>query len=472
MTDALTRMLLAAGEALERDDLAGAVTAFESARTMAPSNASIALALANAHRLRGDVLRSRETLLDAHRHADLSDVADAHALGAALLETGSPVEAADCFSRVVQACPRDGGALAALAGAMRTAGDAAGAWPIVHRAIAASPDLPAVMVTASQVRHDLGDLRGALKWLDRAEALRPGHAATQLHRAYTMMMAGPSRAGWEQFESRPLPVPSTSARAWPGDAPDAPAISIEGASVLVTGEQGVGDQFQFLRFVPLLVARGATRVVVECHADAVSLLRANGFDAVPRGQPPETDWHVPMLSLPHRLGLHDDVLAQSVPYLRADAIGAREVSAGSTRRIGLVWAGNPAFTGRATRDLDLSLLPEITAIPDVEWVSLQHGAAGDIELPGVTRAAPRDWMDTARILAGLDGLVSTDTGILHLAGAMGVRTWAMLQAVPDWRWGLSGSTSAWYPSVTLLRPERPGDWRSVLHHLSEALLHS
>lgn len=469
MTDALTRMLLTAGEALERDDLAGAVTAFESARAMAPSNASIALALANAHRLRGDALRSQETLLEAHRHADLSDVADAHALGAALLEAGSPVQAAECFTRVVQARPRDGGALAALAGAMRTAGDAAGAWPIVHRAVGAAPDLPAVMVTASQVRHDLGDLRGALKWLDRAETLRPGHAATRLHRAFTTMMAGPSRAGWELFESRPLPAPATSARAWPGDS-GAPASSIDGASVLVTGEQGVGDQFQFLRFVPLLAARGAARVVVECHADAVSLLRASGFDAVPRGQAPETDWHVPLLSLPHRLGLDDDVLPESVPYLRADAVDAHAGATRRARRLGLVWAGNPAFTGRVTRDLDITLLPELAAIPDVEWVSLQYGAAGEITLPGVTRAAPRDWMDTARILAGLDGLVSTDTGILHLAGAMGVRTWAMLQAVPDWRWGLSGRASAWYPSMTLLRPDGPGDWRSVVRQLSEALL--
>ena len=192
---------------------------------------------------------------------------------------------------------------------------------------------------------------------------------------------------------------------------------------------------------------------------------------------PETEWHVPLLSLPHRLGLDSNVRADAVPYLRAPAADiARATLAlparddGRPLRLGLVWAGNPSFTGRVTRDLDASLLPELTAIPGVQWIALQHGAAGDAEIPGLERVPlPGDWAATAGMLAALDGLVSTDTGIVHLAGAMGVRTWVMLQAVPDWRWGMRGTTSAWYPSITLLRQDAPGNWAGVVRQAQEQL---
>lgn len=477
MPDALTRLLLDGQAALERDDRAGAVTAFTAACDLAPGEVSVALALSNAHRLSGDALMTRATLLRAYAVASAAGDATLYALGAALLEAGSPVEAVECFARVVKTRPREPAALAALAGAMRTMGDAAGAWPVIHRAIASAPDHPAVLVTASQIRHDLGDLRGALRFLDRADATRPDHAPTQLLRAYTMMMEGPTAVAWAQFEARPLPVPPTGAQPWHGESRD----SLEGTSVLVTAEQGVGDQFQFLRFLRELRERRAARVFVECHADAVSLLQSNGIEAVTRnssheaasGHVPETEWHVPLLSLPHRLGLGSEVGADSVPYLRASPSEAARAAAvlpsrdeSRPLRLGLVWAGNPSFPGRVTRDLDAARLPEIVAIPGVQWIALQHGLAGEVEVPGLERVPlPGDWAATAGMLATLDGLVSTDTGIVHLAGAMGVRTWTLLQKTPDWRWGLSGTGSAWYPRMTLVRQGRSRDWTGVVEEL-------
>lgn len=472
MTDPLTRALLAGQAALERDDVAGTVTAFRIARDLVPSDVSIAIALANACRLAGDTLAAREALL--HVQGMTSDASLTFALGSALLDAGAPAEASACFARVVQALPRDPAALAALAGALRTIGRPDQAWPFIHRAITVAPSLPAALVTASQIRHDLGDLRGALTWLDRADAERPDHGPTRLLRAYTMLMDGASAEAWAMFESRPLPVPATQARAWYGE-------SMEGMSVLVTAEQGVGDQFQFLRFLPALGALDVSRVIVECHADAVTLLRANGIDAVVRGggaggAAPETDWHVPLLSLPHRLGVGANVMGDAVPYLRADAAEVARAAAllpvrrDGFRRIGLVWAGNPAFPGRVTRDLDVSLLPTLAAIPGVQWVALQHGTAGDVEVPGLEHVPlPGDWAATAAMLASLDGLVSTDTGIVHLAGAMGVRTWTLLQKTPDWRWGMHGDSTPWYPSMRLVRQEKRNDWAGAVQDISEAL---
>lgn len=246
-------------------------------------------------------------------------------------------------------------------------------------------------------------------------------------------------------------------------------------------EQGVGDQFQFARFIAPLAARVPSRVVVECHADAVSLFAASGFDAVARGAAPETEWHVPMLSLPHRLGLDKDVLPSAVPYLHAAPPdhGSKPdtrivpLAPRGQRGLGVVWAGNPAFTGRATRDFDVSLLPSLLDVDGVQWFSLQFGddhVAGSAGFERLARVPlSREWLQTASVLRQLDGLVTTDTGIAHLAGAMGIRCWVLLQHVPDWRWGLTGTTTPWYPTVRLVRQARPGDWAGVVSALHREL---
>lgn len=457
---------LAAGEQkLIAGDVAGAVHAFTESAALAPADVGIAMALANAHQLLGELEARRAALLLAFTDGDWRAVAVAYALGGALLEAGVPHEAALCLEYVRRAHPNDPAALSALASAVRAAGEPERAWPLAKRAAALAPRTGAPLLTAAQVRHDLGDLLGALDWLDKAERARPDHAPTRLQRAYTSLLRGVSAEGWSLFEQRPLPTPDTTATSWTGEP-------LNGQSVLVTAEQGVGDQFQFLRFLPELAARGAGPITVACHASAVSLLRASGFDAVARGEEPETTWYVPLLSLPHRLGTGAQLFSKHIPYLQAPDVPtpALPSSVPGGQRLGLVWAGNPSFPGRVTRDLDASRLAEVVRIPGVTWISLQHGSAGDVEVPGLHRLPPLpDWATTAAVLRQLDGLVTTDTGIAHLAGAMGVSTWVLLQKVPDWRWGLSGTESRWYPSARLCRQRSFGAWETSITALSQEL---
>jgi hypothetical protein len=140
------------------------------------------------------------------------------------------------------------------------------------------------------------------------------------------------------------------------------------------------------------------------------------------------------------------------------------------RRLGIVWAGNPLFPSTATRDFDPACLPALAEIPGVEWVVLQHGESAR-QAPASMRRVPlpASWAGTAQWLAQLDGLVTIDSGIAHLAGAMGCPTWLLLPHVAEWRWGLSGDRTPWYPTMRLLRQARWRDWASVVPPLAAAL---
>ncbi len=470
--EGLLELLALAEAATMRHDHVLAAQYFAQAVTLAPGNVTLRLSLANAYEMAGQHERRIEALRTAYEQGDRRDVAVAHALGAALLNAGEAVLSMHCFEAVRKQRPNDAAALAALAAAMRAAGEPARAWPLAKRAVQLSPATAPYLLTAAQIRHDLGDVAGAIAWIGKAEHARPQHAPTRFQRAISTLLLGASADGWTAFEQRPLPVPDTSAKAWNGEA-------LCGESVLVTAEQGIGDQLQFLRFVSHLKERGAGRVVVEAHVGLVELLADNGYEVTPRGSAVATDLHVPLLSLPHGLALGSDVDGHAVPYLRT--VSGNRASSTTSKpelpdrapgalRLGVVWAGNPVFPGRATRDLDPATLPQLLAIPAVTWISLQQGSAGNISMPGLHILPPlTDWRTSAQLLTELDGLVTTDTGIAHLAGAMGIRTWVLLQKVPDWRWGLLGDTTPWYPSVTLLRQTRDRDWPGVIHALSTLL---
>lgn len=466
--------LVAGQTALDAGQHTDAAAAFARVQDALPGEITAALLVANAWRLAGNTVAVRDALLSVFRHAtdatsgpgfiESADVTAIYELGAALLDAGAPAEARHLFERVVRKRPKDPAALGALAGATRADGDPQRAWPIVQRAMAIAPKQPALLLTAAQIRHALGDLTRARYWLDRAEAVRPAHGPTRRQRALTSLLAGPSADGWADFEHRGLPTPpTTGAAAWHGEP-------LEGQTILVTAEQGQGDNFQFLRFVAALTRRGAGRVVVECHPGALSLFIASGFDAVATGQAPVTDWYVPMLSLPHWLGTGNDVASSDIPYLRTGAAARLSAAPSGHRRIGVVWRGNPAFPATTLRDFDPTLLPRLLDIPHVEWVSLQVGAA-DSETPEafLKPKLSLNWLDTALLLEHIDALVSVDTGIAHLAGAMGVPTVILLPFTPDWRWGLGVAGTPWYPAARLIRQRAPRDWASVVDALTRAL---
>ena len=453
----------AEGAALaDAGDHAAAIACFEEAVALAPSVLSLHQILANAQLLQGRTLDARATLRNALHVAERPDVASEFALGKSLVDAGAGADAVPCFKRARKAFPGDSAVAAALAAALRDAQRPADAWTEVQAALRLAPSDPVALLTAAMIRHDLADFTGALQWCEASLHARPESSGARLTRAYLRFLAGDAAGGWRDFEHRVLPESGSAARDWRGEP-------LDGRSILVMGEQGVGDQFQFLRFVQHPAVSAAARVVVSCQPDAVSLLRAAGFDAVARDTVVETDFSVPMLSLPQRLGVLADWRAENTAYLRSPTLEVRHQS--QLRRVGIVWAGNPAHRNDSARSIPPALLQQlISAHPELQVVCMQFGVRpGESGLTATEYTESGDWLATARELCTLNVLISADTGIAHLAGALGVPVWLMVPHVPDWRWGANGSGTPWYGTMRLFRQTARGDWSGVLRQVSAAL---
>ena len=468
--EAAALMLCAEGAAAtESGDTTAALGCYRAAVAKAPALLELYLVLSNAQLLAGDELGARSTLRHALRHAARRDAASEFTLGKALVEAGAGASAVSCFRRVRAEHPNDGAAAAALAASLRDAQQPEEAWTTISAALALTPDDPVCLLNASHIRHDLGDFSGALQLCDRSLSIRPDSPGTRVTRGYLRHLLGDTRGGWTDFESRatPTPVtpvtPVTPARQWHGEP-------LEGRSITVLGEQGVGDQFQFLRFVKHERLQAATKVIVTCQPDAVALLQAAGFDAVARNTPLQTDLWVPLLSLPLLLDVAVDWRADSSgTYINIPGMTRRDVK--RVQRVGIVWAGNPSHRNDAVRSIPPSMLDALLHThPKVTFVCMQHGVDRN-EMPAGAWETPHlgDWLATARELCTLDVLMTVDTGIAHLAGALGVPVWIMLPHVPDWRWGPHGNATTWYQSARIFRQPARGDWSRVLTNVSAAL---
>jgi len=457
-------MLCAEGAAAtESGNTIAALECYRAAVAKAPALLELHLILSNAQRLAGDELGARSTLRHALRHATRTDATSEFTLGKALVEAGAGASAVSCFRRVRAEHPQDGAAAAALAAALREAQQPEDAWTEISAALALTPDDAVCLVTASLIRHDLGDFSGALQLCDRSLAIRPESPGTRVTRGYLKHLLGDTRGGWTDFEARALPTPVTSSRRWHGEP-------LEGRSIAVLGEQGVGDQFQFLRFVKHPRLQAATKVMVTCQPDAVALLQTAGFDAVARNTPLQTDVWVPLLSLPLLLDVDAGWRADDdTTYISMPDITRRDVK--RVQRVGIVWAGNPSHRNDAARSIPPSMLHALLRThPKVTFVCMQQGVDRE-EKPAGAWETPHlgDWLATARELCTLDMLMTVDTGIAHLAGALGVPVWIMLPHVPDWRWGAHGNVTPWYPSARIFRQSSRGDWSRVLTNVSAAL---
>ncbi len=335
----------------------------------------------------------------------------------------------------------------------------------------------------------LGRHREAATSFDRALAYKPDDPSARFALAFLYLALDEFTLGWPLYEAR-FDVPALGnparhcdARRWSGSEP------LAGKSLLVHAEQGLGDVIQFCRYLPLLAAQGAA-VVFEVMPSLKALLRTlpAAIRLVGRGEPlPPVDYYCPLMSLPLAFKTRLDTIPAQVPYLTADpertASWMRRLRALPGLRVGIAWQGNPAvekLIWARGRSIPLAALEPLAHLPGVSLVSLQKGAGLEQlrEVPFAQQiidfSADLDrgadaFLDTAAVMAGLDVVISSDTSIAHLAGALGRPVWTVLAASPEWRWGLKRSDSPWYPSMRLFRQTADGDWTPVVAAIAQAL---
>src|SRR5262245_18240373 len=311
----------------------------------------------------------------------------------------------------------------------------------------------------------------------RALTVNPDYAPARCGAAILALLRGEYTTGFAQLEWRwrleTIKPRNFKQPAWQGQR-------LDGKTMLLHAEQGLGDTIQFLRFVPDAIPSGA-RVVVEVP-EVLQRLAASldcDCDVVSRGQPlPSFDVHCPLVSLPHRLGVTLADLPARIPYLRADPAAVerwsrRLCAAGDPIKIGIVWAGNPKHPQDRSRSIAPERLTSLLAQPGIRFYSLQkteQNSLGDIKDTFIDIAPELpDFAETAAALCNLDLIITVDTATAQLAWTLGRPSCVLLPCMPDWRWLLERADSPVYPTLRLFRQSASGDWDSAINLVRDAL---
>ncbi|MCG2721482.1 MAG: tetratricopeptide repeat protein [Thermodesulfovibrionales bacterium] len=373
---------------------------------------------------------------------------DAHYnLGVAFKEKGQFDEALICFQRVLQLEPNH---------------------------IGAHYNIGNVLVAK-------GHFKEAMQFYKKSIEIDPENADAHWNIALLNLMSANFEEGWKGYEWRwklkgvrtehNLPQPL-----WDGK-------DLNGQTILLYTEQGFGDTLQFIRYVPMVKQLGG-RVIVKCQKELASLLKnIEEIERVITNGEGFSEWNVqyPLLSLPLLFNTTLQNIPSVVPYISADPKlikkwGDKITSNESRMKIGLVWSGDPRLKNDRSRSFTLGLLSSLAYFNDITYYSLQKGEASeqsktaskDMQIVDYTEEI-NDFADTAAFIQNLDLVISADTAVAHLAGALGKQVWTLLPSVPDWRWMLNREDSPWYPTMRLFRQPAPGDWESVIQLVIKAL---
>ena len=349
-----------------------------------------------------------------------------------------------------------------------------------NKAIELKPDFAVAYSNRGVSLQGLKQLDAAFASYDKAIALKPGYADAYWNKALILLLVGELCQGFNCYE-------------WRWEKPDKYKFkrnfsqplwlgveSLSGKTVLLHAEQGLGDTIQFCRYARMIADLGAT-VILEVQKPLVRLLKdlSGVTTLLAQGDPlPEFDFHCPLLSLPLAFKTDLNSIPSTVSYLEAEVERVaywKDRTKGNGLKIGISWQGSKTTKVDIGRSFELQLFKNIAALPNVQLISLQKGYGSEqlknmpqgmqVEDLGEELDADGAFLDSAAVMMNLDLVITSDTALTHLAGALGVKTWVALKYVPEWRWMLDRKDSPWYPSVTLYRQQKLDDWLPVFEQM-------
>jgi FkbM family methyltransferase len=458
-----------------------AVVFHDQALALSPNDATIHYALGRALHRAGDLARSEACFRRALALAP--DYRIHNHLGVVLQRRGELDEALTNFEQALRLSPNQAQTHNNLGAALVALGRLDKGIAHYHRALALEPKQAETHNNLGNVLQRQGRLDAAMESYERALVHTPDHAEARFNRSLVLLQRGDFAQGWTEYEWRwryqgAFPKRHLGRPAWSGEP-------LQGKTILIYAEQGLGDTLQFVRLVPILAERGA-RVLLEVPPPLVAVVRSSGIPAtvIPQGpEPPAFDVQQALMSLPRVLGLTEAGLRGKVPYLAADperVAAWRERLPARGFRVGVVWQGRPNVGVDRGRSVPLRALAPIAALPGVRLISLQkndgleqlealpEGMHVETLGPGFD-AGPDAFLDTAAVMMSLDLVISSDTSVAHLAGALARPVWICLQHVADWRWMLEREDSPWYPTARLFRQRQPGDWDELFARMTAEL---
>jgi tetratricopeptide (TPR) repeat protein/glycosyltransferase involved in cell wall biosynthesis len=409
-------------------------------------------------------------------------------LAVALQENGELLEAVNLYRRALEVQPHSWEALNNLGTVLQEQGNLEDALEYYHKALELLPDFVEAINNLGRTFLEKGAVEDAIACYRRVISLNPEHASARLNLSLALLLVGDLENGFAEYEWRwkikefhtghscflTGPDDTISAREyrplWDGS-------DLQGKTILLHAEQGLGDSIQFVRYAAIVKNKGG-RVIVGCYPQLNRLFATvDGIDLlIVKGEPiPEFDVQAPMLSLPYILGTTKSTIPANTPYLTPPADCQFALLPGRKFKVGIVWAGNPKHRKNMQRSCSLSAFMPLLDVSGVSFYSLQKELSDTdrtlLHQTSIVDLSPHlgDFADTAAAIAQLDLLITVDTAVAHLAGALGKPVWILLAFSPDWRWLLEREDSPWYPTARLFRQSIRGDWAGVFGRVVQAL---
>ncbi len=467
--------------AAESGDHKTALSLMENAIRLSPSSAYYHNLIGNFQCQAGRIAAAEQNL---RRAIEIDpNLAEAHFNLGSVYQAAENIDAAiDCYRRALKLSPNNVGVLIRL-GTILLAQKNEESVRYFERAVQIDPqraDAKSCLVLAYLAMAALqSDRRETEKMFDsyrRALALQPDHIEAHWNLSNELLRHGKLLEGWAEYEWR-WKWPQFSSRRRNFLQPIWRGTPLHGARILLHAEQGLGDTIQFVRYAPMVSAKGG-KVLLEVHESLHRLISwMPGMEQViiAGKKLPEFDIHCPLMSLPLAFGTTLETIPADVPYIKADpehhAFWKKRID-GPGFKVGLVWAGNPLHTRDRRRSISLKLFAPLAQAEGVLLFSLQKGQGAEDVAEKPAGMSLVDWTnsiadfaDTAAIIAEMDLVITVDTSVAHLAGAMGKPTWILIPWPSDWRWMLDREDSPWYPTARLFRQAEPEKWEPVMEKL-------